>query len=466
MDFIDSEGRNTNELSNVINELSNFTNKLSEYTHELSEHTNELSEYSSIKIDELKAQIEKFREEEYKKEGENERRELIRRLREEAYSVKECCTKYAFRGIAFSVAILGFIASGQKENPYISLAGILVTIILLIVARIGTYKYGTANRNYGFELHLHRTKDFKAPSDKGWRQNYRYIGWEEAMRAWRIVFSTIFENMYHTKGLYKDKPIDNDISYKWYSVKSNLKDKDGDSVAVYHAGRYLDLMLKILHGMAFAGVIPIFIASIHFFLEAVKAHTAMNSIRIIAFFEFPVKFFLDILFSFKLLFGSLAKSLLPHIYYSESFTDILLSFKFSFKYLTGPTLFRNNAILSSIFLTIALFMCVYIFYRMTLNKRKSDMLKDGLLSIHSCAIVWQAVVVAHYKAKQGVFQNGYKCYSHHLGIWANKVSRDIEGIHEWVVDPNRTIEPKKANPSPKNRLSLILLQMRFGKLKN
>lgn len=52
----------------------------------------------------------------------------------------------------FSTAVLGIIARYQVEVPLISLAAALVSVLLLAVARIGTYKYFTANRNYGYEL--------------------------------------------------------------------------------------------------------------------------------------------------------------------------------------------------------------------------------------------------------------------------------------------------------------------------
>ena len=164
--------------------------------------------------------------------------ELVKRLREEANSLKDCFTKFFFQGLAFSGVILGVIATCQQKNPYVALAGLLVTVVLLTVARIGTYKYGSANRHFGFELHLNRTRDLKSKSLRGWQPTYRYVDWEEAMRGWRIVQATIFKTVYHTEGCKKNKEKDHEIEYRWWCVSNNLKCNE-TSNATYWAGSYI-----------------------------------------------------------------------------------------------------------------------------------------------------------------------------------------------------------------------------------
>ena len=85
---------------------------------------------------------------------------LIKRLREEANFVKDCFTKFSFWVLGFSCIILGLIARSQPYHEYVGLVSILITILVLSVARIGIYKYGTANRGYGYELFLERVKYF------------------------------------------------------------------------------------------------------------------------------------------------------------------------------------------------------------------------------------------------------------------------------------------------------------------
>ena len=192
-----------------------------------------------------------------------DREELIKNLREEANNVKDCFTKFSFQGLAFSGLVLGYIAKEQVHNPFISLAGLLVVIVALTVARIGTYKYATANRHYGFELHLERTKGFPEEKLEGWREKYWYVGWEEAMRAWRIVQATIYNKIYITKGINKDIPRITEDKYKWYNISINIKNDDIN----YHSGSYLKEMLRVLHLTAFVGLIPIPIASAQFIFQ-------------------------------------------------------------------------------------------------------------------------------------------------------------------------------------------------------
>ncbi len=52
--------------------------------------------------------------------------------------------------------MLGFIAKFQVESPYVGFTSGLITMIVFSVSKIGIYKYGTANKNFGYELHLSR----------------------------------------------------------------------------------------------------------------------------------------------------------------------------------------------------------------------------------------------------------------------------------------------------------------------
>ncbi len=118
---------------------------------------------------------------------------LIERLRVEANYVKDCFTKFSFWVLGFSCAMLGFIAKSQVETPYVGFTSGLITMIIFSVSKIGIYKYETANRNFGYELHLSRIDTLAEnsnPTDE-WKARYLKIGWEEAMRAYRIVKPTV-----------------------------------------------------------------------------------------------------------------------------------------------------------------------------------------------------------------------------------------------------------------------------------
>ena len=67
-------------------------------------------------------------------------------------------------------------------------------------------------------------------------------------------------------------------------------------------------------------------------------------------------------------------------------------------------------------------------------ERRRAILEDELLSIHSCAIVWQAVVVCHYSAVEGRGQ-GLAHYSERLAEQAQDLARRALAIHGWLEKP-------------------------------
>ena len=92
--------------------------------------------------------------------------ELIQRLREEAFNVKDCFTKFSFQALGLSAVVLGLIVRFQIEFALTGFASVPVIVFLLLVARIGLHKYETANRLYGYELHLCRRVRLKEAAGK------------------------------------------------------------------------------------------------------------------------------------------------------------------------------------------------------------------------------------------------------------------------------------------------------------
>lgn len=297
---------------------------------------------------------------------------LTKTLREEANFVKDCFTRFSFHSLAISAVVLGIIARCQADYPCVAFASILVIILLLSVARIGTYKYGTANRNFGYELHLSRTKNqmnkTKSPKlneDAGnifWDDEMRYIAWEEAMRAWRVVQATIFDYVYETHWFKPNRlrSIHNNVEYKWF-IPSELIDKG----ASYHAGSYLRTMHSVLHLSAFLCVIPL--------------------------------------------------CLMAYQYYSQ-----------------------NDSILFVIGLSITVCCFVAIIWRVLKNGARRKILEGELLCIHSCSILWQAVVLAHYRAKRKAFSESrtYRNYTKYLSQEAKDLKNKFFEIHLWMSNHN------------------------------
>ena len=318
---------------------------------------------------------------------ENSDLELIKQLREEANEVKRCVTTYSFAALTFSSAVFAAIAAAADKLEEIWLAGIPVIALLMLVCRIAIYKYSTANRNYGYELHLARLDSFSAEVDPALLRALKRIEWEEALRAWRVVQTAIFRCIYKVPEnmkwkflrfvdwrLYKLKPkweseaenykkvieeasIDNpscEHAYPWFMPNLLAWDKK-EKYSSYHAGTYLQNLITIMVVMQY------FLAGLMAFL-AFKHSTTIYSVLL-----------------YSIAFG---------------------------------------------------LMVVFIFIRQIRIKRRRELLENELLSIHSCGIVWQAVTLAHVLARKKC--NGFcEHYTEFLVHECEDIKKKIFEIHNW-----------------------------------
>ena len=122
-------------------------------------------------------------------------RALIRQLRDEAYDVKDCFTRYSFYAISAIGPVLLLIARFEVDLPFVALLSVLPVIALFSVLSMGIHKYATANRLLGYQLHLERMQHF----GEKWRRHMDASGWEEIMRAWRIIQATLLARIYQPR---------------------------------------------------------------------------------------------------------------------------------------------------------------------------------------------------------------------------------------------------------------------------
>jgi hypothetical protein len=298
---------------------------------------------------------------------------LIENLREEANSVKECFTKISFQTIALSSVVLGLIIRFQGEFPHIAIATVFITTLLLSVARIGTFKYGTANRHFGYELHLHRSLFFSDIDSNGWKSYMRDIGWEEAMRSWRVIQPTLFVKLYYPSKLKPNwlRPEYKNKKDLWFEPKTLLEEK-----SQYYSGSYLKSMLFFLHFLAIISLFPLIIS-------------------------------------------------IYQIFCGDNF--------FFFPCANGDQLI--------ILIIISFLALLVIVYRIVKDTARRKILESGLLSIHSCAIIWQAVVLAHYKALYKLKAKndvGLHNYTKYLSQEALDLAKEdnILFIYSWVIGQN------------------------------
>lgn len=319
---------------------------------------------------------------------------LIGQLRKEAYDVKDCFTKYTFQGLALVTGFQGAVFSLAEHDPYVGLLGIPLAIFLLTIASIGTHKYATANRLTGYQLHLERVRRFSVSGVPGWNNRMRDIGWEEALRAWRIVQTTAFEYLFVYGDISATPGTWVEIKRKWRRVlepllfwrvdklRKNLIDSSNTKVptpterwfetrshlevgmAYYHGG-YLKTMLSVLKASTYLSLL--FIVS-----TPVRLHLADRT--------------------------------------SESCVTAILAFLVTY----------------------------YAFGRLYRIASRRYLIEDSFLSINACAVLWQVTICAHFatiaklrrQSEHEKFLNYYN-YSRTLGQEAIVFANHIFDIYKW-----------------------------------
>lgn len=317
------------------------------------------------------------------------------KLREEATEVKQCYTEFSFKAFILATIFFGFVAKffpkHDTEN-FIShilawlLCGIVIAV-LLRVSRIGFHKFSTANRNYGFELHINRTYDYQIINqNKLLESKIRKIGWEEAMCAWRIVQPIIFDKIYNTKPnrntTFRPYPIKENKfksksgieKYHWWDTRYLMNFESGESKIPFHAAAYLRNTQNLNNILCLSVAIVWIISYCYITIDIHEFLTSKGNL-----INYTVSIFLCIIGTFY------------------------------FLYLLINTIRRQ------------------------VSQRK--LLESGLLSIQSCAVVWRLVVMAHLKAvEKGSTNNPYRGYTRRLKDYAIIIKDNIFEIHETIMN--------------------------------
>lgn len=303
---------------------------------------------------------------------------IIERIRNETNDVKNCFTKFSFQTIAFSGVILAIISAYQSHQPLTGLSGIFVIVLICIVCKIGNYKYATANRHYGFELYLD-DKVFTSEDNIHKRIN---ISWEQAVRAWRIIQSAIFDQVYYTRINTKFYQIIKRYNYNRVKLKSTEMPTKGwwfeppknnkNELIRWYPGRYLKSMQSALLFFAYLSFIPLTIMVLQFQIGDYYTQYPFPSLNLL---------------------GMKFMTVLTLI------VSIVTAFIFLFK------------------------------VRQIHARRK--LLEEGLLSIPACAIMWEVVVLAHYKARIEVKFNEID-FIVRLSDEADNIIENINDIYKWI----------------------------------
>ena len=302
-----------------------------------------------------------------------EKRDLVFQLRGEVREVKDCFARFVIQGAALAVALAGFIlgVGGVHEHRAVGLAAVPGIIILMLICRVGIFKYTTVNRNLGYELHLDRLSKYAQIGDQRTKERVAKLegmGWEEALRAWRVVQASIFAKIYKVPQIKADRsriwPASLDPGL--YKLKGNARKLDSQAWnflfewgrGPYRDGPYAWWNQKKLTELYDAGG-----TITHF-------HTG--------------NFLKDVLYVLNLLQWSLFALL--------SWSGIAWLWS-----LRSEPSFRLYA---GIVIIPLLAGGLIIAYRQLRIKRRRLILEEELGSIHSCAITWAAVAIVHFAAAE------------------------------------------------------------------
>jgi hypothetical protein len=344
---------------------------------------------------------------------------LIDALRKEASEVKDCAAKYSFQGMMFIGGVLAALATLQRQTWTVSLACIPLVFVLRAIAKTCVHKYATSNRNLGFELHLER--HVRIARSRGEEPQLPDIGWEEGMRAWRVVQATVFNTLYETSRPqerigrrryvrrfylwlvervfggsggpnYRKKTTDKDIKsgcYCWFAPGENLV-----AGTKYHAGVFLKSTLKLLHVLTWLSALPLLVS-----VPQAASQDSRNITQLMS-----------------ALYTAWPRPL-----------PVIVAI------VQHPPWF--------VFLAASCYTLLGFIRREHLwDGQRQNLLENELLSIHSCSIMWHAVVVAHFRAHEATVGVGeaskcggtYEGYTRNLSLEAMRVKENAYRIHNYI----------------------------------
>jgi hypothetical protein len=316
------------------------------------------------------------------------REPLLPNLHSEVRDLQENFTKYCFQAVSICSIAVGAIFHYSRDNPTLGAVAFVLLPIVLITSRLGTNNYASIQRILGYELHLARTADVPDRFKGRWRSSYSRISWEEAMRAWRIVQPSLYRVIYsRSNALWPSfynsgfKPNNKDNPF-WYCQKSML---GRNRTAVWYPGTYLQVMQRILYSVAAIALFIMLLTPYNVWMSNPKApaplaHSlALFTADVWRLMAVELRSLVPAEFMRRLGFGAspmIAQTSVrfPSIYDLWAARDVLVT---SLIFVLG------------LGITLA---------RWFVDRQRRHVMEDGLLSIHACAIVWQAVVIAHFEA--------------------------------------------------------------------
>ena len=343
---------------------------------------------------------------------------LNNEIRKEAWELKDCCTRYSFQGVTVLTAAYALMGRVFLDSKSIGYAGFLLSMLALVLLNLITYKYGSSNRVYGYLLHLQRSSpesfagEYEHTSVSGrfsttkWQPWMRFVGWEEAMRAWRVVQPTIYYSIYRD-------PLD------------DLRNKD----------RRDNKDQSILED--FAHEIAYFLNSINLTFSQPPYPVLRDKYNKLGEYRWFLPSVL-VIYSAAYNSGNYLKRLCSVLFLMLGIGYLYFVAAATATWMSGSSMLSIK-ILAAI---LTVFIGLVLVYTCARLYKRTDRLESELESIHSCSIIWQAVVLAHYRALGccvKYYGRSYYRYTFMLSVQAEHlVSSGVENIHEWMDEQDAT----------------------------
>jgi hypothetical protein len=375
-----------------------------------------------------------------------EKTALIKYLRDEAYAVRDCFTRYSVQVMSVSGGLLVAIAKFQTDNPYVGLLSIFPVILILLVLQMGVHKYATSNRLLGYELHLQRTSHYITRDHC--HKIIQNAGWEVAMRAWRVVQPTLWETIYEPrKSEVKSGVSPAFLGHIYAAIEAFIAKSLGNLFSYFADAKrfnlwYYPIFIKcqieksIILDQDSNEYVGYWFDQARAFDRLSKGETKLtiryNPGGYLATMLFL--FILPILICFGLQYLALAQ-----MWIGNHSASAVQTQEFSIWVSILNVLATIFVITSSVAGAASL---------KNINSR-IKILESGLLSIHSCAILWEAVVLAHVRALEELhfFDESYPRKTMHgytkaIAGQASEICSYATKIHQWIDEVRANLDEK------------------------
>jgi len=378
-------------------------------------------------------------------------------LRAEAYAVRDCFTRYSLQILAVTGAILVAIARFQGEMSLIGLMAIFPILLLFHVLIMGVHKYGTSNRLLGYELHLQRTAHY-SKRDRC-HELFKTVGWEEAMRAWRIIQPSLWNCIYEPS-----TPTGDHAGIPGSGTSNPKRSHERVRKAI---SKFMQLFYRwekwILENWISIVVDPDWLKLWVYPLNIKQGITKQIESESLKGPESYFGYWFDqskaleryrtdgIIYNAGGYLRTFSIIFLMALAMCLAVIGIAILQLWYFSFIADGYRLVGGFVLSVLLSIIFPFLATLVFVVWRNIRGRIQILEHGLQSIHSTAIIWEAIILAHLLTLSNLrfYDKGYEQkitmhgYTNSMALQAKQILDYVPNIHEWIdiarVELDKTI---------------------------